>query len=246
MDSTDSAPVRPAKAPTLPKSAARKAMPPVAVSPGQSLVLSLTLSLPEGTKLTEEAPSSWALSAEGETKSIHCYKCHVNVIIRFILHMKVKPSLGLVNACCTLEGFQITDAGPHTWRLFKRQVCGPASVIWQQGLLGRSGRLTLNLLNYKSSFACFMWFLPMTVAVFSSFTMTLFCSRWEPLHLSYKALFWSVICQKYNGSEWYLTFMSFSLCNNPHWGFTVLCWGMERSVRDSFFLMHQWGCALHG
>ncbi|XP_060951294.1 NHL repeat-containing protein 2 [Limanda limanda] len=65
MDCTDSAPSRPAKAPTLPKSAVRKAMPPVAVSAGQSLVLSLSLSLPEGTKLTEEAPSCWALSAEG-------------------------------------------------------------------------------------------------------------------------------------------------------------------------------------
>ncbi|XP_062269915.1 NHL repeat-containing protein 2 [Platichthys flesus] len=65
MDCRDSAPARPAKAPTLPKSAARKAMPPVAVSAGQSLVLSLSLSLPEGTKLTEEAPSCWALSAEG-------------------------------------------------------------------------------------------------------------------------------------------------------------------------------------
>uniref|UniRef100_A0A8C9WVN8 NHL repeat-containing protein 2 n=1 Tax=Sander lucioperca TaxID=283035 RepID=A0A8C9WVN8_SANLU len=55
----------PAKAPTLPKSTARKEMPPVSVSAGQTLVMSLTLSLPEGTKLTEEAPSCWALSAEG-------------------------------------------------------------------------------------------------------------------------------------------------------------------------------------
>uniref|UniRef100_A0A3Q1JEL0 NHL repeat-containing protein 2 n=1 Tax=Anabas testudineus TaxID=64144 RepID=A0A3Q1JEL0_ANATE len=55
----------PAKAPTLPKSAARKVMPPVAVSAGQTLIISLSLSLPEGTKLTEEAPSSWALTAEG-------------------------------------------------------------------------------------------------------------------------------------------------------------------------------------
>ncbi|AWP17732.1 putative NHL repeat-containing protein 2 [Scophthalmus maximus] len=68
MDCTDSVsakPSKPAKAPTLPKSAAKKAMPPVAVSVGQTLILSLTLSLPEGTKLTEEAPSCWALSAEG-------------------------------------------------------------------------------------------------------------------------------------------------------------------------------------
>uniref|UniRef100_A0A8C9X1W0 NHL repeat-containing protein 2 n=1 Tax=Sander lucioperca TaxID=283035 RepID=A0A8C9X1W0_SANLU len=58
-------PSGPAKAPTLPKSTARKEMPPVSVSAGQTLVMSLTLSLPEGTKLTEEAPSCWALSAEG-------------------------------------------------------------------------------------------------------------------------------------------------------------------------------------
>ncbi|KAM6898629.1 NHL repeat-containing protein 2 [Lycodopsis pacificus] len=64
-DCTDSVPSGPTKAPTLPKSAARRAMPPVAVSAGQTLVMSLTLSLPEGTKLTEEAPSCWALSAEG-------------------------------------------------------------------------------------------------------------------------------------------------------------------------------------
>ncbi|KAF3704389.1 NHL repeat-containing protein 2 [Channa argus] len=68
MCCTDSVPVKisgPAKAPTLPKSAAKKEMPPVAVSAGQSLIMSLTLSLPEGTKLTEEAPSCWALTAEG-------------------------------------------------------------------------------------------------------------------------------------------------------------------------------------
>ncbi|XP_056285407.1 NHL repeat-containing protein 2 [Pseudoliparis swirei] len=69
MDCTDSAatnPPGPPKAPTLPKSAARKEMPPVVVSAGRTLVMSLTLSLPEGTKLTEEAPSCWALSAEGD------------------------------------------------------------------------------------------------------------------------------------------------------------------------------------
>ncbi|XP_029283699.1 NHL repeat-containing protein 2-like [Cottoperca gobio] len=66
MDSVPSKPSGTAKAPTLPKSAARKEMPPVAVSAGQALVMSLTLTLPEGTKLTEEAPSCWALSAEDE------------------------------------------------------------------------------------------------------------------------------------------------------------------------------------
>ncbi|XP_059181226.1 NHL repeat-containing protein 2 [Centropristis striata] len=65
LDSVPSKPSGPAKAPKLPKSAARKEMPPVAVSAGQTLAISLTLSLPEGTKLTKEAPSCWALSAEG-------------------------------------------------------------------------------------------------------------------------------------------------------------------------------------
>ncbi|XP_035522603.1 NHL repeat-containing protein 2 [Morone saxatilis] len=64
-DSVPSKPSGPAKAPTLPKSAARKEMPPVAVSAGQTLTMTIALSLPEGTKLTEEAPSCWALSAEG-------------------------------------------------------------------------------------------------------------------------------------------------------------------------------------
>lgn len=67
-DCTDAIPTRssgPAKAPVLPKSAARKHMSAVAVSAGQTLTLSLTLSLPEGAHLTEEAPSCWALSAEG-------------------------------------------------------------------------------------------------------------------------------------------------------------------------------------
>lgn len=45
-------------------------MPPAAVSAGQTLVLSLTLSLPEGTMLTDGAPSCWALSADGERNII--------------------------------------------------------------------------------------------------------------------------------------------------------------------------------
>ncbi|XP_043958530.1 NHL repeat-containing protein 2 isoform X2 [Gambusia affinis] len=65
---TDSASVKPlgvTKVPTLPKSAARKDLPPVTASAGQTVILSLTMSLPEGVKLTNEAPSCWALSAEG-------------------------------------------------------------------------------------------------------------------------------------------------------------------------------------
>nr|XP_040032480.1 NHL repeat-containing protein 2 isoform X2 [Gasterosteus aculeatus aculeatus] len=65
VDAVPTNPSAPTKAPTLPRSAARKEMPPAAVSAGQTLVMSLALSLPEGTKLTEGAPSCWALSAEG-------------------------------------------------------------------------------------------------------------------------------------------------------------------------------------
>uniref|UniRef100_A0A3P9LCL5 NHL repeat-containing protein 2 n=1 Tax=Oryzias latipes TaxID=8090 RepID=A0A3P9LCL5_ORYLA len=65
-DSTLSKPLGRTKAPPLPKSAARKEMPPVEVSAGQTVTMSLTLSLPEGAKLTEEAPSCWVLSAEGD------------------------------------------------------------------------------------------------------------------------------------------------------------------------------------
>ncbi|XP_077406961.1 NHL repeat-containing protein 2 [Vanacampus margaritifer] len=68
-DSTDSAPAEakaPTKTPKMPRGAVRIAMPPVAVCAGQTVVISLALSLPEGATLTEEAPSCWALSAEGD------------------------------------------------------------------------------------------------------------------------------------------------------------------------------------
>ncbi|XP_077358390.1 NHL repeat-containing protein 2 isoform X2 [Festucalex cinctus] len=68
-DSLDSAPAKakaPTKTPKMPRGAVRVDMPPVAVCAGQTVVMSLTLSLPEGAKLTDEAPSCWALSAEGD------------------------------------------------------------------------------------------------------------------------------------------------------------------------------------
>uniref|UniRef100_A0A3Q3X0J4 NHL repeat-containing protein 2 n=1 Tax=Mola mola TaxID=94237 RepID=A0A3Q3X0J4_MOLML len=80
MDTVASKPSGPAKAPTLPKSAARKEMPPVAVSAGQTLIMSLTLSLPEGTKLTKEAPSCWALSAEGNEWLLESYVITGNIV----------------------------------------------------------------------------------------------------------------------------------------------------------------------
>uniref|UniRef100_A0A3Q2P7E6 NHL repeat containing 2 n=1 Tax=Fundulus heteroclitus TaxID=8078 RepID=A0A3Q2P7E6_FUNHE len=61
------APLGATKVPTLPKSAARKDLPPVSASEGQTVVMSLTASLPKGAKLTQEAPSCWALSAEAGT-----------------------------------------------------------------------------------------------------------------------------------------------------------------------------------
>ncbi|KAI7796858.1 NHL repeat-containing protein 2 [Triplophysa rosa] len=53
------------KVPRLPKSAPILSMPSVVVSAGHSVTLLLKLALPAGTKLTEEAPSFWSLSAEG-------------------------------------------------------------------------------------------------------------------------------------------------------------------------------------
>ncbi|XP_055031973.2 NHL repeat-containing protein 2 isoform X2 [Misgurnus anguillicaudatus] len=53
------------KVPKLPKSAPILTMPSITVSAGHSVTLLLKLALPAGTKLTEEAPSFWSLSAEG-------------------------------------------------------------------------------------------------------------------------------------------------------------------------------------
>lgn len=74
-DTTDSGPQKAhpgapgARAPTLPKSAPQIQLCPVAVALGQRLTLELTLELPEGAKLTEDAPSFWRLSAEGEART---------------------------------------------------------------------------------------------------------------------------------------------------------------------------------
>ncbi|KAM9197087.1 NHL repeat-containing protein 2 [Dugong dugon] len=51
--------------PKLPKSAPRISLSPVTASPGQTLQFKLRLDLPSGTKLTEEVPSCWFLTAEG-------------------------------------------------------------------------------------------------------------------------------------------------------------------------------------
>ncbi|KAM6951364.1 NHL repeat-containing protein 2 [Aplochiton taeniatus] len=65
VDTPDSVPAKPPRPPKVPKSAPKIEMPPLALSLGQTLTMEVTLSLPEGTKLTEEAPSFWSLSAEG-------------------------------------------------------------------------------------------------------------------------------------------------------------------------------------
>ncbi|XP_051959095.1 NHL repeat-containing protein 2 [Xyrauchen texanus] len=57
--------VVPKKIPKLPRSAPVLTMPSINVSSGQSVTLLLKLALPTRTKLTEEAPSFWSLSAEG-------------------------------------------------------------------------------------------------------------------------------------------------------------------------------------
>ncbi|XP_060624437.2 NHL repeat-containing protein 2 isoform X1 [Anolis sagrei] len=60
-----------AKPPKLPKSAPNLQLPSLTVSPGQALQFALKLSLPPNTKLTEEMPSAWFLTAEGSEWLIH-------------------------------------------------------------------------------------------------------------------------------------------------------------------------------
>uniref|UniRef100_A0A803TDH4 NHL repeat-containing protein 2 n=1 Tax=Anolis carolinensis TaxID=28377 RepID=A0A803TDH4_ANOCA len=60
-----------AKPPKLPKSAPNLQLPSLTVSPGQALQFALKLSLPSNTKLTEEMPSAWFLTAEGSEWLIH-------------------------------------------------------------------------------------------------------------------------------------------------------------------------------
>ncbi|XP_061491929.1 NHL repeat-containing protein 2 isoform X2 [Rhineura floridana] len=59
------------KLPKLPKSAPNLQLPSLTVSPGQALKFTLKLSLPPNTKLTEEAPSSWFLTSEGNEWLLH-------------------------------------------------------------------------------------------------------------------------------------------------------------------------------
>ncbi|KAL7990601.1 hypothetical protein Chor_014031 [Crotalus horridus] len=54
-----------AELPKLPKSAPHFQLPSLTVSPGQALQFVLMLNLPPNTNLTEEAPSSWFFTAEG-------------------------------------------------------------------------------------------------------------------------------------------------------------------------------------
>lgn len=53
------------KVPKLPKSAPVLNVTALTVSAGHNISINLSLTLPAGTKLTEEAPSCWSLSAEG-------------------------------------------------------------------------------------------------------------------------------------------------------------------------------------
>ncbi|XP_056153242.1 NHL repeat-containing protein 2 [Lampris incognitus] len=95
FDHTDSVPtkssVSSAQVPSLPKSAPRVEMPPLAVAPGQTLTMALTLSLPEGAKLTEEAPSSWRLSSDGNEWLLESQEVTGNILdLSSPLHISTK------------------------------------------------------------------------------------------------------------------------------------------------------------
>lgn len=79
-DCPDTAPAKaePPAAPKMPRGAVRIDMPPASACVGQTVVMSLALSLPKGAKLTDEAPSCWVLSAEGQTRvsfAVYCWAC---------------------------------------------------------------------------------------------------------------------------------------------------------------------------
>lgn len=52
--------------PKLPKSAPKVQLPSLTVAPGQTIQFLLKLTLPPDSKLNEEAPSSWFITAEGK------------------------------------------------------------------------------------------------------------------------------------------------------------------------------------
>uniref|UniRef100_A0A8D0GJT7 NHL repeat-containing protein 2 n=1 Tax=Sphenodon punctatus TaxID=8508 RepID=A0A8D0GJT7_SPHPU len=60
-----------AKLPTLPKTAPNVQLPSLTVIPGQTLQFVLQLSLPADSELSEEPPSSWFLTAEGNEWLLH-------------------------------------------------------------------------------------------------------------------------------------------------------------------------------
>lgn len=52
--------------PKLPKSASNVQLPSLTVAPGQTIQFLLKLTLPPDSKLNEEAPNSWFITAEGK------------------------------------------------------------------------------------------------------------------------------------------------------------------------------------
>lgn len=55
-----------ANLPRLPKSAPNVELPSLTVAPGQTIQFLLKLTLPLDSKLNEEAPSAWFITAEGK------------------------------------------------------------------------------------------------------------------------------------------------------------------------------------
>ncbi|XP_056325360.1 NHL repeat-containing protein 2 [Danio aesculapii] len=104
------------KCPKLSKSAPVLAMPSISISSGQSVTLLLKLALPAGTKLTEEAPSFWSLSAEGnewllEGRAVMGSIDDLSEPISIVLSIPVAPvspdptlTLDIWLYCCISEG----------------------------------------------------------------------------------------------------------------------------------------------
>ncbi|XP_066521454.1 NHL repeat-containing protein 2 [Hoplias malabaricus] len=104
------------KVPKLPKSAPVLSLAALPVSAGQAISIHLSLTLPAGTKLTEDAPSFWSLSAEGnewllEGQPVTGHISDVSQPLTITCSLPAQPqatdpelSLSVWAYCCLLEG----------------------------------------------------------------------------------------------------------------------------------------------
>ncbi|XP_057682331.1 NHL repeat-containing protein 2 isoform X2 [Corythoichthys intestinalis] len=133
-DCTDAPAVKAAgrpKAPKMPAGAVRIDMPPVAVCAGQTVVMSVALSLPEGAKLTDEAPSCWTVSAEDDEWLPDS-----------------QPSMGAIVDMS--EPLRVTAKVPETWK--KERVAGLTLSVWLYFCTAKTAACTMRAVAFYQPF----------------------------------------------------------------------------------------------